>query len=320
MDFNIHNLKFSVKSENKNFIDFLDFRLEKYKSNNSKNDLLFNIFFKNPEVTTAGFNKISSTFYVKNKEFIVKYENLLIYYNLSENKIVVDAYFHPNKKKHFGRIALKGKKNTYLDYYEFFIVRKVIQNTFFAILEKRGLNIIHAATIKNKNNSTLFFGLGGLGKTTLALSLVLSERLKLQGDNFVLIDERNVYSYLEPTRITKYTGNKINFTDSVIKKKIRTFGKENFYLKDKFLFNGKSKIKNIIFLRLSENLSLKKIPRQDAIKIIKNSMKILKETPEFSEINFIFQKKEINFNNKINFYKLSYRDLNDAKRILKKIL
>lgn len=320
MNFSIHDLNFNVKSDNLNFMNYLNFRLEKYKSKNTKNDLTFRIFFKPSNISTLGFDKISSSLYTKDKEFILKYSNLLIYYNLNNKNISIDAYFNPGKIRHFGRIVLKGKKCTYSDYYEFFIIRKVIQNTFFAILEKKGLNIIHASTVKNKNASTLFFGLGGLGKTTLALSLVLSEKLKLQGDNFVLIDNKYIYSYLEPTRITKYTKNKINLSGSIIEEKIKTFGKENFYLHDKFLFNGKSKIKNIIFPILSNNLSLKRITKNKAIEIIENSMKILKETPEFTETNFIFPKKKINLDKNINFYKLSYKNLNDAKKILKKIL
>jgi len=320
MDFNIHGLEFNVKSDNKSFMKYLKFRLEKYASNKKKTNVSFEIIFDKPLMNLKNFDKVSSTLYSKNKNYLIKYPNLLIEYSVNKKNIFVKVYFSPNKKKHLARILLKGKKRTYADYYEFFIIRKVIQNTFFSILEKEGKSILHASTVKGKKGSTLFFGLGGLGKTTLALDLVLSENLKLQGDNFVIVDGKNVFSYLEPTRITKYTKKKINLKKSAIRKKINTFGKENFYLKDSLLFNGKSKIKNIVFPKLSENLSLAPMKVEDAEEKIFNSMKILKETPEFTEINFIFPKKDIKLDRKIKCYELSYKNLEDVKSILKKIL
>ena len=91
-------------------------------------------------------------------------------------------------------------------------------------------------------------------------------------------------------------------------------------MKDSLLFNGKSKIKNIVFPKLSENLSLAPMKVEDAEEKIFNSMKILKETPEFTEINFIFPKKDIKLDRKIKCYELSYKNLEDVKSILKKIL
>jgi hypothetical protein len=320
MDFEIHGLKFSVLSKNKDFMNYLKFRLKKYKSVNLENEIDFQIYFEKPRESLNEYDKISSTLYKKGKDFIIKYDNLLIEYIFDNKKCSIRAYFFPMRKRHLARILLKGKKKTYSDYYEFFIIRKVIQNTFFAKLEQKGLNVLHAATINNTQGSTLFFGLGGLGKTTLALSLANSDNLRLQGDNFVLIDKKKVYSYLEPTRITKYTKKKVNLNEPVTKKKIKTFGKYNFYLKEDLLFNGKSKIKNIVFPRLSEYISLNKISKKEGIKIIENSMKILKETPEFTELGFIFPKQEVELDNKINFYELFYKDLDAAKALLRRII
>jgi len=320
MKFDIHGLGFNVESKNKNFMNYLKFRLEKYISNKTRDGVSFEIIFDRPKINLKNFDRISSTLYSREKFYIIKYSNLLIHYELRKKCVLVKAYFFPNRKKHLARMIMKSKKRTYSDYYEFFIIRKVIQNTFFSLLEKEGKNILHASTVKGKNGSTLFFGLGGLGKTTLALDLVLSKKLKLQGDNFVIVDRKNVFSYLEPSRITKYTRKKLNLANSIVEKNINTFGKENFYFKENLLFNGKSKIKNIVFPKLSEKVSLKKVNPEIAKKRIESSMKILRETPEFTEINSIFPKKKFEINKNIKFYEISYKKLEDARSILKKIL
>jgi hypothetical protein len=215
---------------------------------------------------------------------------------------------------------IKGIKNTFYDYYEFYLIRKVIQNTLFAKFESTDKNILHASSLANDKNSTLLFGLGGVGKTTLALSLVCDCHLKLQGDNFILTDGKHSFSYFEPTRITKYTNDKINMKLITVKKNMKTFGKYNFYIMDKFLSQDKLKIKNIVFPVISDKLKLKRISKAKAVVYMENSMSCLKETPQFSEINYIFKKKDINFSNDINFYFLYYKKLEDAKNILKKIL
>jgi hypothetical protein len=178
---------------------------------------------------------------------------------------------------------------------------------------------LHSSAIKGNGGATLFFGLGGIGKTTVALDHLFSEKFKLMGDNFILIDGENAYPFLEPIKLTKFKKEKLTTNGlKQIMKKNEEFN--SYFPRDKKTWNASCNIKNIIFLTASQEDSLTKMSKTESLTLMKNTLKILGETPEFTELNMIFPKKDISLSNKIRFYKMSYRNLVSARNLISNIL
>ena len=252
-------------------------------------------------------------------QFIIKKENVIIFYDLSGDIIKVTIYFFPKNPKHLARLILKGRRNTLRDYYEHFIIWRGIQNTLLSLLEQKNLSVLHSSAIKSNNGATLFFGLGGVGKTTVALSHLFSNNFKLMGDNFILIDGDNAYPFLEPITLTKFKRDKLTLSRiKQVMKKNKTFN--SYFPRDEKSYNNFCPIKNIIFLTASKEDTLTKINKSESLNLINSTLKILGETPEFTELNMIFPKKTIKLGSKVNYYKMSYKDLIGAKKLLSNIL
>ncbi len=319
MIFNLHGLGFEVNSKNNKFLEYLRFRFQAFASKIEKVDVKFYVEFGKPSLNLSSYERMSHNFYSSQNKFIIKKENVTIFYDLNKNPLNVIIYFHPKNPKHLARFLLKGKKNTIRDYYEHFIIWRGIQNTLLALLEQRGFSVLHASAVKGNEGATLFFGLGGVGKTTIALDLILSKNLKLMGDNFILINEENAYPFLEPITLTKFKKKILTLKRwKQIIKKNETFN--SYFPKKNYSHNSFCDIKNIIFLNVSQNNNLIRINKSKSLNLIKNIMKILGETPEFTELNMIFPKKIMKINDKIKFYELSYKNLEGAKKLITNIL
>lgn len=96
-----------------------------------------------------------------------------------------------------------------------FIVEFLIHYT----LNEKGYSIIHASCVSIENNGIAFAARGGGGKTTIAMNLV-ERGYKLLGDNFVILSNGYVLSYLSPLNIFTYNllpivQKKINFRNKI---------------------------------------------------------------------------------------------------------
>ena len=319
MIFNIHGLVFEVVSQDPKFLDYLGYRFQKFVSKEKQIKIKFNVKFKKPSIDLSSYERISYNFYSKKNQFIIKKENVIIFYDLSGAIIKVTIYFFPKNPKHLARLILKGRRNTLRDYYEHFIIWRGIQNTLLSLLEQKNLSVLHSSAIKSNNGATLFFGLGGVGKTTVALSHLFSNNFKLMGDNFILIDGDNAYPFLEPITLTKFKRDKLTLSRiKQVMKKNKTFN--SYFPRDEKSYNNFCPIKNIIFLTASKEDTLTKINKSESLNLINSTLKILGETPEFTELNMIFPKKTIKLGSKVNYYKMSYKDLIGAKKLLSNIL
>jgi len=319
MIFNLHGIIFEVNSQNKKFLKYLKYRFQKFPSKNGGAEVRFNVKFGKHALNLSSYDRIDYGFYSKGNKFIIKKENVVIFYDLNESPLKVSIYFKPKNPKHSARLLVKGRKNTIRDYYEHFIIWRGIQNTLLALLEQKGFFVLHASAIKSDKGATLFFGLGGIGKTTVALDHVFSKPLKLMGDNFILIDGEKAYSFLEPITLTKFKRKALTSKKwKQIMKKNKTFN--SYFPRDEFSYNSVCGIKNIIFLKTSQKNSLIEISKSKSVPIIEKTLKTLGETPEFTELNRIFHKKTIKFNNRIKFYEMGYKNLEGAKELLANIL
>jgi hypothetical protein len=65
----------------------------------------------------------------------------------------------------------------------------------------RGWGLLHASAVERDGRAIVLSGLGGVGKSTLALSLMADPGFRFISDNLILHDEEKVYSLPEPVRL-----------------------------------------------------------------------------------------------------------------------
>jgi len=65
----------------------------------------------------------------------------------------------------------------------------------------RGWGLLHASAVERNGKAIVFSGLGGVGKSTLALSLLADPSFRFVSDNLVLHDSERIYALPEPVRL-----------------------------------------------------------------------------------------------------------------------
>ncbi len=136
-------------------------------------------------------------------------------------------------------------------------------------LNEKSYSIIHASCVSKDNKGYLFSGRGGSGKTTIATSL-LERGVKILGDNFVVLYEGKVLSYLSPLNIFTY-----NLTP-LIKRSLST--------KERAVLNLKEMIYKINrgYVKIFSKLNLKEIYPE-----------LIADKTELDKIFLILPKKEL---------------------------
>lgn len=67
--------------------------------------------------------------------------------------------------------------------------------------QSRGWGLLHASAVERDGRSIILSGLGGVGKSTLALSLMADPSFRFISDNLILHDEERIYALPEPVRL-----------------------------------------------------------------------------------------------------------------------
>jgi len=65
----------------------------------------------------------------------------------------------------------------------------------------RGWGLLHASAVERDGRSIVLSGMGGVGKSTLSLSLLADPAYRFISDNLVLHDEERIYALPEPIRL-----------------------------------------------------------------------------------------------------------------------
>jgi hypothetical protein len=65
----------------------------------------------------------------------------------------------------------------------------------------RGWGLLHASAVERNGRAIVLSGMGGVGKSTLALSLMADPAFRFISDNLILHDDRKIYSLPEPVRL-----------------------------------------------------------------------------------------------------------------------
>lgn len=79
------------------------------------------------------------------------------------------------------------------------VMRRALYMPIFHLLERRGMQLLHAAAVAAKGQAFIFAGLNGSGKSSLCHSLL--DDFDYMSDNYVLWDGENVLAFPEAMRL-----------------------------------------------------------------------------------------------------------------------
>lgn len=141
----------------------------------------------------------NNKYYFKNQEI-----NWLVE-NKDDWKVFINGFLKPRKIHHIVHILLQWFER--IDkYYNRFIVKTLVHDPIFILLEKKlGINILHATAVTNWNKTFIFSGLWWSWKSTLASSFLSKKWYKILSDNYCFVNKWILYPFPELPRITKET-------------------------------------------------------------------------------------------------------------------
>ncbi len=135
------------------------------------------------------------------------------------------------------------------------------------LLQNNGFQVLHGSAVAHNNLGFSFIGKSGLGKSSIALSLINSG-FKLVTEDLCIIKDTNIYNFSDWVK-----SNQNNLLETLgpiekigIKKDSR---KRSLYKLDKkYINNKKVKLKSIYFLESGKRRCVKKIQPSEAFKYL----------------------------------------------------
>ncbi len=84
---------------------------------------------------------------------------------------------------------------------------------FWLLKQERGMQVVHAAAVSKDGKGLAFCGLNGMGKSTLAMSLVKNHGYKLVTDNFLLLNHEGFFGFPERVRLDSHSSQSLDLED-----------------------------------------------------------------------------------------------------------
>lgn len=297
--FNIHNLiKIEFDTDEKSFYDFVygNYRIFASESVRLQKKLKVHVFFhKDPKIPEVLANKIGNNIYLEDNRilFTSSYYKIYLYENMDSLEIVTVVHSTENTKnltESFKNILktvlyqLPRQQKLEQRYRKYVIImRQSIHMPLFYLLKTMGFFLLHGAAVVKNDYCFLFLGLGGIGKTTLALDLVTKKGFKFLTDDYILIKDNLLYSFAERVRCTHYTLSNIGLLN---KECIKTYSKYHIDLPVEMI-KRKAKPTKIFFIFNSPKLLIERIDIKKAIRQISSIHSYLAEFPEHFYLTFL---------------------------------
>jgi len=77
----------------------------------------------------------------------------------------------------------------------------ILLPVFWILRNKLGKYLMHASAVTDGDETFVFLGNDGVGKTTIALNLLEKESVSFFGDNFLLYDAEKIYPFIDTLRV-----------------------------------------------------------------------------------------------------------------------
>lgn len=233
----------------------------------------------------------------------------------SWDTILIKGIFQPLFIRHWLNVALQWFSRI-RKYYNRFIIKTLIHDIVFILLEqKNNIAILHATAVTNWDKTFIFTWLGWSWKSTLASAFLIQKGFTILSDNYCLVHENKIYPFPELPRITDATSSLLGLKNGKKADGIKTYVDNPLNeIKDSYLIDA------IFFASYGKDFSLEKIIDEEYIfNIIASINNYTKEFPEYLNLSllsflgkFNTNKKRINnlelFIQKNNFYIIENND------------
>jgi hypothetical protein len=296
-NWNYFGLKIKFKSNN---VLFLDLIKNKFSSFNTTKTFQFekrsiNISFiesssfnehKLATILSSNAAKTKNVLYLDHK-YLTTSSQIII--KFKKNDILnINIYFNNSFIFKIANFILGGllKRQLFQNIIKLYVEQSLLWNLSI----KHKLDCIHASSIEKDNEVTIFAGLNGVGKSTLALFLAVKKEYKLFSDNYLLIDRNYAYLFPDNIRLTKKSINSLNLKSS------ESFGFNKYLLtKNQVEFSKeiRSKIKEIHIVYRGKKWSKKKLKKSEATKMIQSLQISNQESVLFSPVSQYIPRKSI---------------------------
>lgn len=181
------------------------------------------------------------------------------------------------------------------------IKQYVEQSLLWNLCTENSLYCIHAASIEKNDTITVFAGLNGVGKSTLALWLSRNKNSKLYSDNYLLIDESHAYLFPDAIRLSMQSLTELNVQP------VRSFGFGKYLVDGSELFSKKKKVQlsKIYLVSRGNKWQQKKLTKKDGTKILQHMQIVNQEEVLYAPVSqFLPTKTTTNLNLKCELKEL----------------
>ena len=231
--FNIHNLvRMDFHTDEKSFYDFVcgNYRIFTSEPAEPQKKLRVRVLFhEDPNLPHVLANKVGRNLYVEDNKILSATSSYRICLTESTDRLEIVTFVQsteaqkslkeslknllkPGRRQ---RIERKRSEQRYRNYV--IIMRQSIHMPLFYVLETMGFMLLHGAAVAKNDCCYLFLGLGGIGKTTVALNLVTTEGFKFLTDDYILIRDNILYSFAEKVRLAQDTLNALGLKKEGVK-------------------------------------------------------------------------------------------------------
>lgn len=203
---NIHGIGVEIKSDKRDILKHVKSNLYHFINEGKKNpDADLNIFFPAdcstlPDV--ASFIKIGKDAFRSGNQFVFFDRQFIQHFIIHQNfKTTLNVFVKDLSIKKRIRKILNRNLHPNIDY--FMLIRKSVIFPIFWLLEKKkGICLLHGSAVSCQERGIIFAGLAHVGKSLIGLAATLDSGCRFLTDNFLLFDEKTIYSFPELIRIS----------------------------------------------------------------------------------------------------------------------
>lgn len=218
MRYNIHNIvKFEIKDKRNYFarkIDSLYNQFSYYKDSSDSHDLDFIINISEFSPSTEECQILDGKYYIKNNYMYCHDRKKLSKWEIEINCLEKSPTIVNLSTNFFGNISLL------INLIDFLIHLK---------MSEKGYPLIHSSGILMNNKAIAFAARSGGGKTTI-VTYLMEKGFKYFGDNFIIINDSQIYNFLSPLNVYTYNLTPLIKKNLSFKKKISIYSKQILYL------------------------------------------------------------------------------------------
>lgn len=315
---NFFGLAVEVTSNNNLFTSLVESKFGNFHTNSTESLLEGNVHISFGELKNrnTSWEKIDSQIEISNQDNSVKKKHFYLgqeittelHYDVKQK--MLDISLSENKSIVFSVLNALSRGMLKRQLYQNVLKLYVEQPLYHLVSKEKNLFCLHASGVTKKGQGTLFYGLNGVGKSTLAQYLLKNREYQQSSDNYTLVSKTTMYASPESVRLA---------TDSISLLNVEVasefgFGKKNITTQESE--KTKSKIATIVFVSRGTNYSLNKIAKNDFIQLLR-LQEVNGEDVQSSVLANLsyFSEKNAYPVQKANYYQVTMSSYDDLEKV-----